>query len=126
MVAESNPARENPRVLGTPAGRQPWVRSKTVSSPVGAAQLDCLPDKTLCVAPPALVIIINLSQRLHGGLPLMPRLPALVRGGSLHPDRLKCLVHVTTPQRRGGEGADRCDPQDTPTLVPIYRLHRRR
>ena len=26
----------------------------------------------------------------------MPRLTALVRGGSLHPDRLKFLVHATT------------------------------
>src|SRR5215469_13472963 len=35
----------------------------------------------------------------------MPRLPALVRGGSLHPDRLKFLVLATTRQRRRGESS---------------------
>jgi len=31
----------------------------------------------------------------------MPHLPALVRGGSLHPDRLKFLVLATTPHSPG-------------------------
>jgi hypothetical protein len=76
-------------------------------------------DKTICVAPPALVIIYQSLPALtpphrantgRDGDPgyalgyIMPRLPALVRGGSLHPDRLKLLVHATSPHRRGGEG----------------------
>src|SRR5215472_2273653 len=57
-----HPNARKPRALRTPAVREPWVKEKTVSSPGGATQFE-LSRGTICVAPPALVILYHLSQR---------------------------------------------------------------